>query len=62
MNKFFAYAKISRIPSIGALGIAPAILFSIAEIPPVILLIGILIIWYILCTPLLGERGFKQSK
>lgn len=61
MSKFSAYAQLFLVPGRGALGFAPVMLFSTAEILPAILLIGIPITFYILCTPLLGERLFKQN-
>lgn len=51
--------KIIGIQSFLRYSLVPVMLFSIIEILPAILLIVIPILWYILCTPFLGERVFK---
>jgi len=51
--------KIIGVQSFLRYSLVPIMLFSIVEILPAFLLILIPIAWYILCTPLLGERLFK---
>lgn len=51
--------KIIGVQSFLRYSLVPIMLFSIVEILPAFLLILIPIAWYILCTPLFGERLFK---
>ncbi len=62
-----AYAKLPRVPGIGAFGIVPVIGtvamgatdLSSLTLNPAVFLIFTPIIWYIVCTQFLGEKLFK---
>ncbi len=55
MSKFSAYARLFRVPAMGALGIVSVMLFSIAELLSANLLIGIPIAWYVFSPFLLKD-------